>query len=108
MLGPALLVGRLVRLGEIDRVARVGQGRADDAAGLQHRLDAFVVEVVGVEDQIDAGARGIEGRLAAACMGDRLFAEAMGLAHHDFGLFLGEGGDEFAIRRAAGCRRARS
>jgi len=82
--------------------------RADRAAGLQHRRDAFVVEMIGVEDQIHTTAGGVEGGLAAAGMGDRLFAETVGLAHHDLGLVLGEGGDELAILAAAGCRRVRS
>ena len=50
-----------------------------------------------MKDQIDPGAGGVEGRLAAAGMRYRLLAEAVDLADHDVGLFLGEGGDEFAI-----------
>src|SRR5215469_8003432 len=53
--------------------------------------------MIGVEDQIDAAARGVEGSLAAARMGDCLFAQTMGLADHDVGLVLGEGGDELAV-----------
>ena len=62
--------GGLVRLGEVDDVARERQGRADRAAGLHHRLDAFVIEIGGVKDQVDAGAGGIEHRLAAAGVHD--------------------------------------
>ena len=53
--------------------------------------------MIGVKDQIDAAARGVERRLAAAGMRHRLLAEAVDLADHDLGLFLGEGGDQLAI-----------
>ena len=76
---------------------RVGPDRA---AVLQHRRDAFVVEIKAVEDQIDAGARRVQRRLAADRMRDRLFAHALDLAHHHVGFFLGEGGDQFAIGAA--------
>ena len=76
------------------------QGRAQRAAGLQHRRDAFLVEIEAVENQIDPGARRIERRLAADRMGDRLPPEAMALAHDDVGLFLGEGRDQLAIGAA--------
>ena len=86
-----------MRLGEVDGVARMGQGRARRTAGFQHRRDAFVVEMVGVKDQVDAGARGVKRSLAAAGMRHRLFAQSMDLADHDLGLVLGEGGDELAV-----------
>src|SRR5207249_3789623 len=82
------------------RVSRVGQGRADCATGLQHRLDAVAIEVVGVEDQIDAAAGGIERRLAAARVGHGLFAETMDLADYCLGFLLGEGGDQLAVLAA--------
>ena len=53
--------------------------------------------MVGVKDQVDAAARGVKRCLAAPGMRHRLFAQSMDLADHDFGLFLGEGGDELAI-----------
>ena len=76
----------------------MGQGRAQKAAILQHRRDAFLVEIEAVEDQIDPGAGGIQRRLAADRMRDHLAAEAMALAGDDVGLFLGEGSDQLAIR----------
>src|SRR5205085_2420012 len=97
MLGAALEERRLVRLREIDRIARMRQGWGDRAAGLQHRRDAFVVEMIGVKNQIDAGACGVERRLAAAGMRHRLLAEAVDFANHGFRLFLREGGDQLAI-----------
>src|SRR6202035_4940606 len=97
MLGPALEESRLVRLREIDRIARMRKGRGDRAAGLQHRSDAFVVEMIGVKNQIDTGARGVERRLAAAGMRHRLLAEAVDLANHDLRLFLSEGRDQLAV-----------
>ena len=50
-----------------------------------------------MEDQIDAGPRGVERRLAATRMCHRLLTKAMDLADHDVGLFLGERGDQLAI-----------
>ena len=78
----------------------MGQGRAEEAAGLEHRRDAFLVEIEAVEDQVDPGARRVQCRLAPDRMGDRLFAHAMGFAHDHLGLMLGEGGDQLAIRAA--------
>ena len=89
-----------MRLGEVDRVARMGQRRAQHAAARQHRGDAFVVELKAVKDQIDAGARRVERRLAANRMGYRLFPHAVRLADDRIGLVLGEGGDQLAIRPA--------
>src|SRR5207302_2558309 len=90
MVRSALEVSRLVRLREVDRIARVRQGRGNRAARLQHRRNTFLVEVVGVKDQIDPGTGGIEGCLAAAGMRHRLLTEAMDLADHDVGLLLRE------------------
>jgi hypothetical protein len=56
--------------------------------------------MVGVEDQIDPVARGVECGLAAARMGNRLLAQAVGLANHDLGFVMGESGDEFTVLAA--------
>ena len=53
--------------------------------------------MIGVKNQIDTGARGVERRLAAAGMRHRLLAEAVNLANHDLRLFLSEGRDQLAI-----------
>ena len=91
---------RLVRLGEVDDVALEGERGRDRRAALEHRVDAFVVEVEGVEDQIDAGARGVEHRLAADRVDHRLAAEPLDLAHHGGGLLLGERGDQVSVGAA--------
>ncbi len=91
---------RLVRLGELDDVALEGEGGRDGRAALEHGVDAFIVEVEGMEDQIDAGARGVKHRLAADGVDHRLAAQPLDLAHHGAGLFLGERGNQGSVGTA--------
>ena len=58
------------------------------------------LELEGMEDQIDAGPRGVKHRLAADRVDHRLAAKALDLAHHDSGLFLGERGDQGSVGAA--------
>ena len=91
---------RLVRLGELDDVALEGESGRDRGAALEHRVDAFIVEVEGMEDQIDAGTRGVKHGLAADRVDHRLAAEPLDLAHHGAGLFLGERGNQGSVGTA--------
>jgi hypothetical protein len=63
-------------------------------------LPLFFIAAIRVEDQVDAGARRIQCRLAPDRVRHRLFAHAVRLAHHRVAFFLGKGGDQLAVRAA--------
>src|SRR5205823_9971354 len=97
-LDAALLRRRLVRLGEIDQVFRMRQGRTKQAAALFHRGDAFVIQIEAVEDQVDPGARRVQGRLAPDRVRDDFVAEPMALVRDDIGLLYGTGDYMLSVR----------
>ena len=69
-----------MRLGEVHDVALERERGRDGRTALEHRVDAFVVEVEGVENHIDAGTRGVKHGLASDGVDHRLAAEALDLA----------------------------
>ena len=53
-----------------------------------------------MEDQVDAGPRGVKRGLAADGVDHRLAAQPLDLAHHGRRLVLGEGGDQRSVGTA--------
>ena len=78
----------------------MGQGRAQHAAALFHRGDAFVVQIEAVEDQIDPGPRRVQCRLAPDRVRDHLAAEPMAFPGDGIGFVLRKSGDQLAVRPA--------
>ena len=62
----------------VGEVGEEREGGGDRRAGGDDRLERGVVEVAGVQDQVDAGLGGQAGRLGAAAVGDGRGVERVG------------------------------
>jgi hypothetical protein len=62
----------------VGQVGQEGEGRRHRTAGRDHGLHGRLVEVAGVQDQVDAGLGGEAGRLGAAAVRDGRGVEGVG------------------------------
>src|SRR6185437_3079343 len=94
--GMPALARAIRRLTVLIGVHHQGEGRANRAAVLEHRIQTLIIHKRRVEDDVCAGPSGVEHRFLTASMGDYPLAQTVGFGDHSRRLFLVEGGDELS------------